>query len=75
MRLAFLRFSGRLLRFTLVCYGCGFRSDLVSITQIVTFERLEVLVELIHQWHASWDVQFENLVFAQVVEVFNQRTQ
>lgn len=62
-----------LLRFTLVGDGSGFRCDLVGITQIVALERFEVFVELIHQRHAGRDVQFEDFVFAQVVEVFHQR--
>src|SRR5471032_489655 len=65
----------KLLRFTLVCYGRGFRSDFVGIAQIVMFDRFEVFVEFVNQWHTGRDVEFKNFVFAQIIQVFNQRTQ
>lgn len=65
----------KLLRFTLVGDGGSFRRDLFRVTQIVMFDRLEVFIELIYQRYAGRDVQFEDLVFAHVVEVFHQRAQ
>ena len=39
------------------------------------FDRFEVFVELIYQRYAGRNVQFKDLIFAHVIQVFNQRTQ
>ncbi len=65
----------KLLRFTLVGDARRFRRDLFRVAQIVMRDRARARarIELIYQRYAGRDVQFEDLVFAHVVEVFHQR--
>src|ERR1017187_212296 len=48
---------------------------LFRVAQVVAVERLQVLIELVDQWHAGGNVEIDNLFLGNVVEVLDQRTE
>src|SRR5580692_1789570 len=57
--------------------GDGFhgRLHLLRISQIVTAQRLQIVVELINQRHPGRDIHPHDSVFGNIVEILHQRPQ
>ena len=53
-------------------YGIHGFCDRFLVAEVVAFERLEVFIQLVNEGNAGRDVELEDLLFGEVVEVFDQ---
>lgn len=53
-------------------YGIHGCSDRLLVAEVVAFDRLEVVIQLVNEGNAGRDVELEDLLFGEVVEVFDQ---
>ena len=65
----------KLLSFSLIC-DCGLSSsDSCGITEISVGDRLQVLIEFIHERYSGRNVEVENIGIRDVVEMLDQSTE
>src|SRR5690606_34870204 len=69
------RASGRSGRLALRRDGCGRPRRRLRITEVALADGLEVLVKLVQKRDAGRDVELDDLFFADVVQVLDQRAQ
>lgn len=67
--------DGLLLGLALIGHGVHCSRDGVLVTQVVAFDRLEVVVQFVNQWNAGWNVELEDLLLGEVVEILHKRAE
>ena len=58
--------------FALARYGIHGSGDRLLVAEVVAFDRLEIFIQLVNEGNAGRDVELEDLLFGEVIEVFDQ---
>ena len=61
--------------FPLIRYHAHGLLDLRLITEIITPGRFHIVMQFIYERNAGWNIEFENVLFGKIVEVFDEGAQ